>query len=413
MPFGLHAFPFAIAVIAALAFVGLVISLVKSGNTFAGYTDIRREVQQIANALKAELFRDGDDLVVAGQTKKHPVQIRFSYALNTPGLNIRMQAPVSFTFSVVPKGETASEGRAMVRTGDDMFDARFTAKTDHPTQAKMLLGSKQMRTHMEKLCCSSKSYFTMTTGLIEQSELVIPAPYTVRHILDHVDSMAVLASGASNIPGAEGVKIGIYKRENTSFVTRAALAAGALATIIAVFVIQPRPAQADISELKGAKVSEGIMPKDVPLIPFVNQWRAANESDYPEEVAAWIKSAGGSVEGRVSFKMNANDALDSTAYMLVSDAAKPGDVTGRRVVIISNNQKVYDSQFPTGVALVKVPQGAISGLQWKQAPRAEAPGDALMVIKQDGAAYSGAVLFSAAGHFQTGIPENYQNISLN
>jgi len=69
------------------------------------------------------------------------------------------------------------------------FDARFAARTDHPTQAKMLVSSKTMRTHMEKLCCSSKSFLTMVTGSIEVSELIIPGPYTARHVLDHVESM--------------------------------------------------------------------------------------------------------------------------------------------------------------------------------------------------------------------------------
>src|SRR5260221_1555149 len=369
MPFGLTAIPFAVVVIATLAFIGLAISLAKSSSTFSGYEDIKPEVKQISSAIRGELFRDGEDLVIAGQTKKHPVQIRFSYAENTPGLNVRMQAPVSFTFSVVPKGERATEGRVPVRTGDDMFDARFSARTDHPTQAKMLLGSKQMRTHMEKLCCSSKSFLTMMTGLIEQSELVIPSPYTVRHILDHVDSMAVLASGVEGIPGAEGVKIGAYKREHTSFVARAALAAGALATVVAVFVIQPRPAQANISELHTEEIAQGVLPKDVPLIPFASQWRAATDGDYPEEIAGWMKNSGASLEGRLDFKMNAGDALDSTAYFLVPTANN----TGRRVVIISNGRKVYESQYPTGVALVLVRQATLSGIQWKLPPHSDAP----------------------------------------
>ncbi len=409
MPFGLHPATFAVVVIAALAFIGLAISLARSSSTFAGYSEIRSEVNEVARALKAELFRDGNDLVIAGQTKKHPVQVRFSYDENTPGMNMRMQAPVAFTFSVVPKGERATEGRVLVRTGDEMFDARFAARTDHPTQAKMMLGSRQMRFHMEKLCCSSKSFLTLTTGLIEQSELVIPTPYTVKHILDHVDSMAVLASGAEDIPGADAVKITPYQREHTSYVARAALAAGALATIIAVFAIQPRPAQADISNLKSEQLSEGIMPKDVPLIPFVNQWRATNENDYPEEIASWLKSSGATLEGRINFKMQAEDALDSTAYILVPQTEK----SGRRVVVISHNQKVYDSQYPTGVALVRVPQSELKNIQWKLAPRAESPGDALMVIKQDDAGFSGAVIFSADGHFQSGVPENFQNVSLN
>src|SRR5207253_3109174 len=184
-----------------------IVAFVKKSAMMAGYEEYKADIQKIASTLKAEMFRDGNDVVIPGNYKKFPIQVRFSYSETTPGLNIRMQAPVSFTFSVVPKGARATEGRVLVRTGDEMFDARFAARTDHPTQAKMLVSSKIMRTHMEKLCCSSKSYLTLVTGNIELSELVIPSPYTARHVLDHVESMAVLAKEVGEIPGAEKIKI--------------------------------------------------------------------------------------------------------------------------------------------------------------------------------------------------------------
>src|SRR5262249_9634020 len=126
----------ALGITAVLTLIGVVASFLRKGALFKGYEDYRTEVPKIISAIKADVFCDGDDLVLGGNHKKYPVQVRFSYSETTPGLNIRMQAPVSFTFSVVPKGERATEGRVLVRTGDDMFDARFAARTDHPTQAK-------------------------------------------------------------------------------------------------------------------------------------------------------------------------------------------------------------------------------------------------------------------------------------
>src|SRR5437879_11204778 len=178
-----------------------------------------------------------------------------------------MQAPVSFTFSVVPKGERASEGRVLVRTGDDMFDARFAARTDHPTQAKMLVSSKSMRTHMEKLCCSSKSYLTLVTGNIELSELVIPSPYTARHVLDHVESMAMLAKEVGEIPGAEKIKIAEYKREQSAPVVKIALAVGALVAIAAVFTGMTGVEDSSSSVVAGVVQTEGVVAKDAAMIP--------------------------------------------------------------------------------------------------------------------------------------------------
>jgi len=229
----------AVIVVSAVSLAGVIISTLRNSAMLAGYDEYKADIQKIATTLKAEMFRDGDDVVIPGNYKKFPIQVRFSYSENTPGLNIRMQAPVSFTFSVVPKGERATEGRVLVRTGDDMFDARFAARTDHPTQAKMLVSSKTMRTHMEKLCCSSKSFLTMVTGSIEVSELIIPGPYTARHVLDHVESMSILAAEVDDIPGAEKVKIQEYKREKSTPVVKIALVVGALVAIAAVFAGRP------------------------------------------------------------------------------------------------------------------------------------------------------------------------------
>ena len=92
----------AVFVIALVTIIGVIVSSMRKSSALAGYDEIRQEVPRIASALKAEMFRAGNDLVLVGNFNRRPTQVRFSYDENTPGLNIRMQAPVSFTFSVVP-----------------------------------------------------------------------------------------------------------------------------------------------------------------------------------------------------------------------------------------------------------------------------------------------------------------------
>src|SRR5262249_1101606 len=112
----------------AVAAAGVIIHLVRKSSTLRGYSDVANDAARLQRALKAETFREGADVVVSGSQDKYPAMVRFSYDMNTPGLNIRMAAPANFTLTITPKGAQGAtgEGRNLLRTGDDMFDARFT-----------------------------------------------------------------------------------------------------------------------------------------------------------------------------------------------------------------------------------------------------------------------------------------------
>src|SRR5947209_7031838 len=234
-----------LVVLALVVFgLGIVIHLVRKSSTLHGYEDIAGDAQRLQRALKGETFRDGSDLVVSGSQDKYPAMVRFSYDENTPGLNIRMSAPANFNLTISPKGAQASgEGRALLRTGDDMFDARFTTKTDHMAQAKMFVGGKQAVMLMQKLCCSSKTFLAISNGSIELSELVIPTPSTSAHVLDHVKNMSKLALQLQAMPGAETVKVRAYQREGSSVVGKVVVAAALLAGLAIFFVQARRPDQ--------------------------------------------------------------------------------------------------------------------------------------------------------------------------
>src|SRR5436305_1450065 len=132
-----HPIFIALAIIAVVGLVGYVISYIQAKAAMRGYEELAPDIQALSKVLKAERFRDGSDLVLNGNYGKFPAVLRFSYSDNTPGLNLRMKAPSTFTLSVVPKGAKATEGRVQVRTTEEMFDARFVTRTDHPTQARM------------------------------------------------------------------------------------------------------------------------------------------------------------------------------------------------------------------------------------------------------------------------------------
>jgi hypothetical protein len=395
----------AIAVIAVVSIVGVIISTMRKSSLLAGYGEYRQDIEKIASTLKLEMFRDGDDVVLTGNHRLHPIQIRFSYSETTPGLNIRMQAPVSFTFSVVPKGATSTEGRVLVRTGDEMFDARFAARTDHPTQAKMLVTSKPLRVQMEKLCCSSKTFLTLTTGNIELSELIIPQPYTARHVMDHLDSMSILANAVDDIPGAEKIKIVPYEREKSTPIFRIAVAIGAITALAAIFVMQAPNANAPLEE-SSQPVPAGIMPVDVPLILNAERWHASTADDFLPEVVNWMRSYGVDPAGRFELDVDNGGGSQDVAYFL------SGEDTQRRVVLLQNRENVYDSVFPDLVAVVRVPRYAMQSIEWKKKLATEPDGDGLLLIRGTSGNLRGVVIFMKEGRAYSGNPVTYENIGL-
>lgn len=394
----------AIAVIAVVSLVGVIITTMRKSSVLAGYGEYRQDIQKIASTLKLEMFRDGDDVVLTGNHKNKPIQIRFSYSETTPGLNIRMQAPVSFTFSVVPKGATSTEGRVLVRTGDDMFDARFAARTDHPTQAKMLVSSKPMRVQMEKLCCSSKTFLTLTTGNIELSELVIPQPYTTRHVMDHLDSMAILADAVDDIPGAEKIKIVPYQREKSTPIFRIAVAIGAITALAAIFVIQAPNANSPMEE--GVQPPPaGILPVDEPLIINAHRWRAATADDFQPEIVNWMRSFGVAAEGRFELDVDGSEIQD-VAYFLAGEGGQ------RRVVLLQNRDNVYDSILEDLVGVARVPKASLTNIEWNKKPASDPEGDGLLLIRGTPGNYRGIVVFMKDGRAVAAQPASYENVSL-
>lgn len=395
----------AITVIAVVSLVGVVITSMRKSSMLAGYGEYRQDILKIATQLKLEMFRDGEDVALTGNHKGKPIQIRFSYSETTPGLNIRMQAPVSFTFSVVPKGATSTEGRVLVRTGDEMFDARFSARTDHPTQAKMLVSSKAMRTQMEKLCCSSKTFLTLTTGSIELSELIIPQPYTARHVVDHLDSMSLLSDAVDDIPGAEKVKITPYQREKSTPVFRIAVAIGAITALAAVFVMG-KPAANTPAEDAGTPPPAGVMPVDVNLMQGVERFRAATAEDFAPEVTNWMRSFGVEPSGHFELDVDGSELKDYV-YFLVSDDGR------RRVVLLQNRTNAYDTMYDDLVGVARVPKEAMQSMDWKKKPSEDPDGDGILIIRGvAGGDLRGTVVFPKNGRILAANPTNFQNISL-
>ncbi len=399
----------ALSIIVVVALVGFVIAHFRDRGTYAGYEEISGQARQVVKTLKGELFRDGTDLVASGNFFKMPVIVRFSYAENTPGLNIRMSAPATFTLSVVPKGAQATEGRVLVRTADDMFDARFTSRSDHPNQAKIFLGGKTVNAALHKLLCSQKTIFTMTTGSLELSELVIPEPYTAHHIIDHLESMRRLSAAAAEMPGAHTVAIHELRKER-AIVGRIAIAVGVIAAVLVVVGATRNlnsSAKAGPADTAADMGGPGILPVDVPYIARASRYRAATEADLDPVGAAWLRQSGEIQAGRVPGDYSGEQLARDVAYLLLSESGK------WRVVLLADGANKLDTEYPTPVIIARVPQGRLGAIQWANAkPLGSPDGDGLLIVLKPGVPASGIVVYLSSGRMVSGALKNYEQVSL-
>ncbi|MGH9603121.1 MAG: hypothetical protein ACRD24_12115 [Terriglobales bacterium] len=405
----MHPIATAILIVFFVALAGVTYVAVRKHSSVSGYEEVAEDTRALAQVLKGEFFRDGGDLVISGHFGDLPTVIRFSRDENTPGLNIRMRAPATFTLSVVPKGARATEGRVLVKTNDEMFDARFHTRTDHPTQARMMLGSKKVVQHLGKLVCSSNTFFTISTGNLELSELIIPEHNAAGHITDHLKSMGRVAQEVAAMPGAEKIKIEKIK-EPVNVPLRVAVAIGVLAAGFAVYSgMQPLPAVRATDE--GAVIPEGIPPLDVPLLKGIERplpdgrarYRLATADDFAPAGVAWLRSNRATASGRVEGDFSGTGNGRDVGYILISN-----EDGARRVSLIANGVNRYDATFPEIALATRVRQGVVGAIQWVGTAPGTPDGDGLLIVRDANDRASGLILFVKGNQVISGVPQDYQ-----
>jgi hypothetical protein len=402
--------PIAVAfgILILVAVAGIVITMVRGKSTYSGYESIAGEVRAIAKTLaNAETFRDGNDVVVSGNYHRLPTIIRFSYDENTPGVNIHMKAPATFTMSIVPKGARATEGRVLVRTPDDMFDARFTTRSDNPTQAKMFTSGRATMQALQKVCCSSKTFFTVTPGAIELSELVIPEPYTAQHLNDHIGMMGKLAQQLGEMPGSESVKIRAMEHEKSSWLLKGAVAAGILAAVIVVVAAtQDYGKEPHLDSGRNPDAPMGMVGADIPLIANLKGWRLATDADFSPAAAGWLRGNGQQASGRISGDFTGQGPVDA-AYLLVND-----ETGKRRIVMVGHNALRFDSLFDQIGVIGLLPADKVSSTEWALSPSGTPDGDGLVVIADGNDPASATVFFLQGQKVLVAKPADYNSLRL-
>ena len=403
--------PIAIAliVLVLVALVGIVITTMRGKSTFSGYEELAPDARAIAKTLThSEIFRDGKDLVIGGNFQRLPTIVRFSYDENTPALNIHMKAPATFTLSVVPKGARATEGRVLVRTPDDMFDARFTTRSDNPTQAKMFTSGKAVMQALQKVCCSSKTFFTLTPGAVELSELTMPQPYTARHVSDHITMLGQLARELGEMPGSESMKVHAMQREGTSWLVRGAVVLGVVAAIVTVFTAtrdHGKPLPMDIGHEAG--LPEGVMPVDAQSMTRLEGFRVAEEADFSGAVKGWLRDNDQPARGRIAGDFTGLGGSSDAAYLLINDTSGK-----RRIALVGHGSGYYDVSFDKLDGIGRLPHRFIERVEWEAPLPAQPDGDGLVLVLDGQDPHSAVVLFLKDKKIVSGKPVNYQRMRL-
>jgi hypothetical protein len=104
-----------------------------------------------------------------------------------------MKVSSSLNLYAVHKSSKSTEGRVRVPTRDAWFDERFTVRTDSPNDALAFLADEKALGELKKLCCSPGTSVALTKESLELSELTVPLPDTLKHLIAHLDSLAVMA----------------------------------------------------------------------------------------------------------------------------------------------------------------------------------------------------------------------------
>jgi hypothetical protein len=387
--------------------VGIVVYWVQRFAVFFGYKAIQPDVLQIAELLKTQPVRERNDVVLAGYYGGQPTIVRFSHRVDTPGLDIQMRVPATINFFLEPKAiAVESEGRVVMRTGSAALDRRFNARTDHPTEVRMLTAGGAIIASLEQLCCSTQTGLSIKDRTIELSELTIP-PFTANHVFDHLQSMLTLAKAVRDMPGSDRIKVEPLPRRGSSWPVRVALAGG-LVCLVALLFAQPysHPPGA-IASGSVATPPSGITPADAVRMQQLQGWHVAKTDDFSDSARRFLRERGLEASGRVMGDFGGRGAAVDSAYLLV-------DANGRRrVSMLARGMVAYDAIFPQVDALARISKSAVAQIQWmSSASQYPSDGDALLVIQNANDPTASVVLLRHGTQTYSARPADFTKIDL-
>lgn len=401
----LHPLVLPFFIVLALGLIGGIAAFIRDQRRFLGFRHVTRDVLRLGKALDGEVFRDGTDLVVNGTWRGAPVDIRFSHLENTPGVDIRMGAPANFSLFVSPRNLKATEGAAALRTQDEMFNVRAQVRSNHPPEAGLFLSTKNVVSSLSKLYRSSQTYFRMTNGLLELTDLEPPTEKSIKAIPNQLDAMAMLAQQLKEMPGSAQVKIEPLKREPRYLFKTAVLVGVGVATVAVLVAAFGRNTD-ESTVVRQPFVPDGMTATDAGLISGSQKWRVALPQNLDPGAVSWLRGTGLEPQGRIPLDFSGNGREDDVAYVLVNTEG------ARRLIILSKGRSVYDRTYNDLSIAARVKKQLLPSVRWAGTGPDNPDGDGIFLLRAPNDPASGLIIFIKGDRIVTAAPKDYRTLRL-
>ncbi len=392
-------------VLSAVLFLSaLLIAASARRSKLSGYGEIAKDVERLSRMLlQSQTFRDGSDLVIKGNHGQWPVLVRFSSGEGASGLSITVHAPANFQMLVAHVSAPRPETGTRVRTGDGLFDFKFSATSDQPMVARMFVSAAGTVQLIKKLCWASFTSLRIGPGELE----VLVRPCNIADIFDyvqqHLATMEKLAEELRAMPGADAVRIVPFRKPGNRMLKPAIAMALAIAFLEAWHLSAANPAQGQVfASQPGA--TEDVLPSDAASIIYLKGWRVAQDSDFDANEMTWLRAQGAApgatLHGDFAGRSNGRD----TAYILT------GNDGMKRVVVLSEGKLVYDRRYRQIFAAARIPAGDLNAIEWRDPMPAKPDGDGLLIVTKPGDPTANLILAFKDGSLMLGAPVNYQKL---
>lgn len=394
-------------ILSALTFLfALVVAVTTRRSKLSGYGEIAKDVERLSRMLlQSETFRDGNDLVVKGNHGTWPVLVRFSSSEeSSSGLSITVHAPANFQMMVAPVSAPKSETGTRVRTGDGLFDFKFSATSEQPMVARMFVAAAGTVQLIKKLCWASFTSLRIGPGELE----LLVRPCNIADVFDyvqqHLATMEKLAEELRAMPGADAIRIVPFRKPGNRMLKPAIALALAVAFLLA-WQLSAAPSQGGQVYASQPGATEGVMPSDAANILYLKGWRLAQDSDFDANEMGWLRTQGANPGATLHGDFSGSNNGHDTAYILV------GDDGMKRVVVVSEGRLVYDRRYRQVFAAARVPAADINAIQWRDPLPSKPDGDGLLIVTKPGDPTANLILAFKDGSLMLGAPANYQKLA--
>ncbi|HVP43230.1 MAG TPA: hypothetical protein VMS96_07345 [Terriglobales bacterium] len=346
-----------------------------------GYAGIRQDIYGIARLLQGAVERDGTDVLVVGNRHGRRVFVRFSASELEPPLQIRVPIASSLVLFCTP-----TSYRQPIATESKLFpDSRggpvriWSAK---PAEANLVL-TPEVRRELATLCTVS-GLFSVENRECVLSVPDLPASPFAGTVASRIDKVLKIATAADSMPDTEPLRAVSAPFSRAWIRTAEIVAILVLAATTIGLGRLPAP-----KAPPGPPVPSGVPAADAARIHGLQGWTLMQSGDFDSNARSWLQQAGIQASGQPTVAMGPEGT--STRVYALRSVTDPGKA---RVVILRDEDVVFDTELPSLALLARVPVREFDSARWRSDPPPVLPdGDGLLLVFDYQRPESGIVVF--------------------